>query len=142
MRRLLISSIAIAILVVASIAGADVRSGFKTVSVEEGIQPDKAALSYKGATIAANRSYRSPGSLRKVVIPSNDGEALTRAVGMGAFEIADYDSFKLFVIDQTFADESAYVVRDDFNVLLLRSGAINTTADPAFGPILRAWRSG
>ena len=133
MRRLLISSIAIAILMVASIAGADVRSGFKSVRIEEEAQSDKAALSYKGATIAANRSYRSPGSLRKIVISSEDHEARARATGMGAFEIADYDSFKLFVIDQTFADESSYVVRDDFNVLLLRSGAIDTTADPASG---------
>ena len=136
MRRLLISSIAIAILMAASIVGADVRSGFKRISIDGEARSDKAALSYKGGTIAASRSYRSPGSLRKVVIPSEDHEARARAVGMGAFEIADYDSFKLFVIDQTFADASSYVVRDDFNVLLLRSGAIDTTADPAPGSFL------
>ena len=141
MRRLLFSSIAIAILVMASIAGADHRSGFKSMSIEEESLSDKTALSYKGATIAANRAYRSPGSLRKVVIPSDDSQALADAIGAGAFEIADYESFKLFAIDQTAVDrmavdESAYVVRDDFNVLLLRSGAIDTTADNDAGYFL------
>lgn len=139
MRRLLFSFIAIAILVMASIAGADVRSGFKTISVEDDNQSDKSALSYKGVTIAKNRSYRSPGALRKVIIPSDAAEALARARGAGAFEIADYDSFKLFVTDQATIDdgaESSYIVRDDFNVLLLRSGAIDTSVDAASGSFL------
>jgi hypothetical protein len=139
MRRLLFSFIALAILVVASIAGADVRSGLKTISVKDDDQSDKSALSYKGITIAGNRSYRSPGALRKVVIPSDAAEALARASGAGAYEIADYDSFKLFVTDQATIDdggESSYIVRDDFNVLLLRSGAIDTSADAASGGFL------
>jgi hypothetical protein len=136
MRRLLFLFIALALLVAASIAGADVRPGFKAVSREDNNQSDKSALPYKGATVATNRSYRSPGALRKIIVPSDDAQAMLKARGAGAFEVADYDSFKLFVIDQTALEEQAeasYNVRDDLNVLLLRSGAIDTTAEEATG---------
>lgn len=136
MRKLLFLFIVLALPIAASIAGADVRSGFKSISRENDNRSDKSALPYKGATIAAARSYRSPGALRKIIVPSDDAQAMLRARGAGASEVADYDSFKLFVIDQAALEEQAeasYNVRDDLNVLLLRSGAIDTTAEEVTG---------
>src|SRR5262245_58536485 len=89
------------------------------------------------------RAYRSPGHRRKLVIAAGDSEALARAIAQGAIQLADYPSFKLLVIEDealqaaespkaassiSAADTSPLIVRDDFNVLFLRSGAIDTTA--------------
>lgn len=114
--------------------------------------PFKAASIHESSSISAS-SYRSPGKLHKAVIPSQDLEALARAKASGAIEIADYGSFKLLAMDNgalqnaevqraTGAGErrddtsftaASLEVRDDLNVLLLRSGAIDTTDDPTTG---------
>jgi hypothetical protein len=100
-------------------------------------------------------SYRSPGKLHKAVVPSDDRNTLARAMAAGAVEISDYGNFKLLAMDETALEEaeaqrgvgdvvsitsaplrlgsSAFSVRDDLNLLLLRSGAIDTTGDEAAG---------
>jgi hypothetical protein len=113
---------------------------------------------YAGASIEA-RSYRSPGTLHKLVVSNDDSEALTQARAAGAVEIADYGSFRLFVVDDgalqkteaAMREEAAgrsvdpaaarLSVRDDFNVLLLRSGAIDTTDPETTGAFVGMGRS-
>ncbi|HWP43031.1 MAG TPA: S8 family serine peptidase, partial [Blastocatellia bacterium] len=84
------------------------------------------------------RSYRSPGALHKIVVPA--GETVSLADAAGAVEVSDYGSFKLLVIDQAALDRldrrSRFTVRDDLNVLFLRSGAIDTTAGRGAGSLL------
>lgn len=97
------------------------------------------------------KSYRSPGRLHKAVVSNDDPDALAQAEAAGAIEIADYGSFKLLAMDDSAlqnaeelsaADASGrlgdgatgrFNVRDDLNVLLLRSGAIDTTGEETAG---------
>jgi Subtilase family len=133
-------------------------------SADVGLQsPSKAANIHQGSSISAT-SYRSPGKLHKAVIPSQDLEALAQAKASGAIEVADYGSFKLLAMDNealqsaedqratgtgerrdntSFAADSllpnaagSFAVRDDLNLLLLRSGAIDTTDDATTGAFL------
>lgn len=135
---------------VRSSAGAGARSSLKAASIHE------------SSSLSAS-SYRSPGKLHKAVIPSRDLEALAQAKASGAVEIADYGSFKLLAMDNgvlsaeeqraTVARErqdyssftsaslppssaASLVVRDDLNLLLLRSGAIDTTDEVTTGTFL------
>jgi len=121
--------------------------------------PSKAASIHEGSSISAS-SYRSPGKLHKALISSQDLESLAQAKASGAIEIADYESFKLLAMDSdalqsaeekrareaaeqrddaSFTSASlsnsaaSLAVRDDLNVLLLRSGAIDTTDDATPG---------
>lgn len=105
---------------------------------------------HQRSSISAS-SYRSPGRLHKAVVSTDDPDALAQARAAGAIEIADYGSFKLLAMDESAlasAEESSiadangrvgdgatgrFTVRDDLNVLLLRSGAIDTTGDEATG---------
>ena len=109
-----------------------------------------------------NSSYRSPGRLHKVMVSSDDQHLLELAMSSGAAQIADYGSFKLLAmnegsleaVEEKHADEMSKrdagetgsplalgssaslvgpVVRDDLNVLLLRSGTIDTTASETTG---------
>jgi Subtilase family len=110
-----------------------------------------------------NKSYRSSGKLHKAVIPGDDSESLARAIDAGAIQIADYGSFKLMAMDESALRRSeetqrtatlsslpdpklsdpddSIVVRDDFNLLLLRSGAIDTTDADAPGAFVGMGRS-
>src|SRR5512143_613519 len=116
----------------------------------------KTGIVHQGNSIDAG-SYRSPGRLHKAVVSSDDPDTLARAIAAGAIEIADYGSFKLLAMDESalhrseeprsttvqgtsrsagrVGDELSVLlnVRDDFNVLLLRSGAIDTTAGDTTG---------
>jgi len=114
----------------------------------------KAARLYKASSVGAG-SYRSPGGLHKILIANDDSEALNLARSQ-AVQLADYGSFKLFAMDEAAiqrADERASHdlstagkevdseplasrVRDDLNVLLLRSGAIDTTDVGASGAFI------
>src|SRR5215471_301787 len=141
--RLLLCFIAIALSASISAVSADRLS--KGVG---GIKDVKSGSTNQISSI--NKSYRSPGKLHKAFIPANDSEALARAIGNGAIEIADYGSFKLLALDESALNRSEEIdqaslsgftksgalesnntleVRDDLNLLLLRSGAIDTT-DP------------
>ena len=103
-------------------------------------------------------SYRSPGALHKALVSTDDPNGIAQAISAGAVEIADYGTFKLFAMDQPALERAeaqakahgggddlaiasarhhsasaSLGVRDDFNVLLLRSGAIDTTDDETAG---------
>jgi hypothetical protein len=156
-RGLFFSSVALAIFLMISAAGADVKSALDGARFQVEGSAAKPALSHRrGRTIDA-RAYRSPGARRKLVIRSGEAEAEALARAAGAVEVSDYGSYKLFVIEQAALDHiedaardglspraesnrtdasrsrEPFVVRDDFNVLLLRSCAIDTTAGEAEG---------
>lgn len=158
--RLIVSLILVAAFMSLPAASASRRSATGEAS-------EKSARLNFGSSIPAS-SYRSPGRLHKIVVSSDDAQGLERATGAGAVQIADYGSFKLLAIDETSLEgasspvtmdtardqsdlgvasrprSAALTVRDDFNVLLLRSGAIDTTADETpgsfagIGPSFRA----
>lgn len=108
----------------------------------------KSTITHRGGAILP-RSYRSPGSVHKVVVLA-DSDGLAQARSAGASELADYGSYRLFAMSDDVlrnAQEqgvppmsanalSTLTVRDDLNVLLLRSGAIDTTAEDAPGRLL------
>src|SRR5689334_22383652 len=144
-RGLLISLVAVALFALTSIVAADGRL-FSTVDDNSRNQAKAQAASRSAMSINA-RAYRSPGRLRKVIVNTNDAEAIASALAHGAAEIGDYGSFKLFVMDNDALESDAmmrgesdtataanalrldlpaspprYTVRDDFNLLLLRSG--------------------
>ena len=95
------------------------------------------------------------------MIPADDQAALAEARSAGAIEISDYGSFKLLAMDDAALEgaenrqsiqsiapssdrpitQSAFTVRDDFNVLLLRSGAIDTTVQDAPGSFIGMGRA-
>jgi hypothetical protein len=113
-----------------------------------------------------SRAYRSSAGLHKITIAAEDTAAIEQLKGLGAVEISDYQSFKLFALRQaaleafeasretqivneegvksisrlsaegasqtaTF-EQSSVQIRDDFNVLMLRSGIIDTSDDAGF----------
>jgi hypothetical protein len=143
--------------------------GFSTSSSadEDSFHPaQKKAQPKHGAARIDSRSYRSSSGLHKIIISSDENAAIQQAREAGATEIADYGSYKLFVLNQPslqaleeireseITDEAglqsfklqargigklpagnlqnALQFRDDFNVLLLRSGAIDTTEEAGF----------
>jgi hypothetical protein len=146
-KRFVFSSIILSGFVAISVVGAHVDS-LKRVRVESG-WPSTAKY-HRGPSINA-RAYRSPGDRRKVVIQADNVEALAAARKNGAVELADYRSFKLMMIESPALEaamtpridlkpgdapgSSQLTVRDDFNVLFLRSGAIDTTADDLPGTL-------
>lgn len=143
-KGLLVSLVAIGVFAFTSASGANSRLSLNAKS-DNYHRALKAAGQPRSASINA-RTYRSPGKLRKVVIATDDQSALDDARSRGAIEISDYGSFKLFAMSDAALESNqdalhfnaskparAFEVRDDFNVLLLRSGAIDTTAANAPG---------
>ncbi|HJQ22457.1 MAG TPA: S8 family serine peptidase [Blastocatellia bacterium] len=143
-RGLLVSLIAVMLFALTAIVAAD----FSTA--DDNIRPTAKTLAASRSAMRTDaRAYRSPGRLRKVIIDANDADALARAAASGATIVADYGSFKLFVMDNdalniaeierradTATEQGAprpFTVRDDFNLLLLRAGAIDTTEASAPG---------
>jgi hypothetical protein len=120
------------------------------------IKTKKSAPTFSSISSINSHTYRSPGDVHKIIIETNDRLALAQAKSTGAVEIADYGSYKLFATSENSlavleqrnsefkaagsdlaiaADEnqnSQLDVRDDLNVLLLRSGVIDTTQDEKF----------
>lgn len=168
-KGLLVSLMAIAVFILTSAVGANVQKLLR----KDGDQTDRRVLKTANAKLrsaAINaRSYRSPGRLRKIVIPADDQPALAEARSSGAVELADYGSFKLLAIDDAALEKDGEIrrrgeggtvniessssalaltssplhsfVRDDFNVLLLRSGAIDTTVADAPGSFIGMGRA-
>jgi hypothetical protein len=151
-RRSCLCVIAVAMLGFMSAVNASRGSGIKgTISA-------KRTNAHAGVSIEP-RSYRSPGKLHKMIVSNDDVEALARAKDAGAVEISDYGTFRLLVVDEgslqkaeaamgvesgPLPGESAterFSVRDDFNVLLLRSGAIDTTDPERTGTFVGMGRS-
>jgi hypothetical protein len=159
-KGLLVSLITIAVFILTSAVGANVQKKLKRGSDRDHFKTAKA--NRRSAAVNA-RSYRSPGRLRKVVISADDQSGLAEATASGAIEISDYGSFKLLIMDDTALEKEgrsgdvvtansvssshlsstplSSLVRDDFNVLLLRSGAIDTTVADAPGSFVGLGRA-
>ena len=160
-KGLLVSLIAIAVFILTSAVGANVQKVLKKGGNQDHRRAFKTANAHLRSAAINARSYRSSGSLRKVVISADDQSALAEARSAGAIEISDYGSFKLMVMDDAALEgaenqqsiqsitqspnhpitQSAFTVRDDFNLLLLRSGAIDTTAQDAPGSFIGMGRA-
>ncbi|HKP12105.1 MAG TPA: S8 family serine peptidase, partial [Blastocatellia bacterium] len=163
-RGLLASLILVTFFALTALVAADGRL-FSTAD-DDSHPRAKNAAAERGAMAVRARDYRSPGRLRKVVIDAGDAEAIADALASGAAEVGDYGSFKLFVMDSAALESDAatrrhgdavmqqsasspgvnasarpYAVRDDFNLLLLRSGTIDTTDEAAPGRLLGLGRA-
>ncbi len=126
----------------------------------------KYAQNYHAAASVNTRAYRSPGGLHKITIDVNETAAIESAKKLGAVEISDYGSFKLFALHQDALEafeagreplslnedgaksislqtkseeqptkgneQNSAQIRDDYNVLLLRSGVIDTSDEVNF----------
>lgn len=110
-KQLLISISLLGLFVAASAASADIQATLQ----EEQSFPNP-------------RVYRSSGAEHKLLISATDDQALGRAEASGATQLADYGAFRLFAIQQPDPGYLDPWVRDDFNVLFLRSGPVDTTA--------------
>jgi hypothetical protein len=95
--------------------------------------------------------YVSPGQDHKLIIDASNQRAIDEARDAGAYELGDYGSFKLMAVDEHALKIAADLrgsgdpldpvrewMRDDLNVLMLRSGAIDTTAEDAPGRLLKS----
>lgn len=164
-RGLSFSFIVLAMFAMASVAGADIGFLLDEAQRQSEHAPVKKAETFLGARAINARAYRSPGQLRKVMIAATDATAIAQARSSGAIEVSDYGSLKLFVIDQpaleaaqsglhraglssasiagplTESEGAGLIVRDDFNVLFLRSGTIDTTAGDAPGTFIGMGRA-
>src|SRR6185503_13074052 len=139
-RRLICLSIALSTCVAVSVAGADVRQWLN--GTERRVPQSKAARPFIGAGTIDARTYRSPGRYHKLIVPSgNRADGSARAMASEDTTIADYGSYKLVALNQTVLDEQpsgshSADFRDDLNVLILRSGPIDTTSNDAPGELL------
>lgn len=154
MRRGLLSSvIIISIFAVATIVGARVGANIQSVQQKTLQRPTEKLSKHPHQTINA-KTYRSPGNWRKVTIAADDSSSLALAAKSGAVLIADYSSFKLFSMPEAEAEAAvaakatrkteshpgiqSITVRDDFNLLYLRSGLIDTTDTDAAGTLFNS----
>src|SRR5215208_4197225 len=95
----------------------------------------------RGRRIAVTpRSYRSPGSKHKLLIPSEDVEleqeflssrAVAKARKYGAYSLVELSEQELTSLNSRVLERAQ--LRDDFNLVMLKGGQIDTTG-PA--PIL------
>lgn len=162
--RLYLCFIAVVVLASISTVGSNVRSSLGSVDIASRSSSvnqtpsGKPLTAYAGGAIAAP-SYRSPGKLHKLVVQNDDREALAQTRAEGAVKVSDYGSFTLFAIEDgalqrtealtseerpgltADAATARLSVRDDFNVLLLRSGAIDTTDTETTGLFVGMGRS-
>jgi hypothetical protein len=120
------------------------------------VKANKSAQTFSSASLINSSGYRSSGEVHKMLIDAQDQESLEQARQNGAVTIADYGSAKLLAVSQPSLEamtrqsdtttgersENAtiqlenrnpqFTVRDDFNLLYLRSGIIYTTQDERF----------
>jgi hypothetical protein len=81
-------------------------------------------------------SYRSPLSTHKVIVYAHEQELRNSILSAGGALLEDYGAFALFTAPQEAADhltaqDTASSVRDDMNLVLLRTGAFDTTQGEA-----------
>lgn len=140
-RSILLSSFVLAIFCLVTVVGADIKSLQRDKVREVGAEPAKQGISHKASRAINVETYRSPTRLHKVLIDSKDVTALSRSLSSGAIEVADYGSFRLVAMDESQMVDRQGRVRDDYNVLMLRSRAIDTTAQDAPGTLLGLGKS-
>ncbi len=132
----------VALFATISVVNADVQSKLLT---DKPPTEKQLRRGFAGVTTLQSRSYRSPGALHKVMVAATDDDAIARLQQQGARELTDYGSFKLFLLHQPNADRQqlsleealasdgelppSIQIRDDLNLLLLRSGIIDTTSE-------------
>jgi hypothetical protein len=155
-RGMFASLVVVVIFALTALVAADGRL-FSTIDDNAPVRA-KTAKAERSAMAASTRDYRSNGRLRKVVIDASDSNAINDALMRGAAEIGDYGSFKLFVMDSGALEQvtamrrqddvaaeqplpPSFTVHDDYNLLLLRSGTLDTTDDNAPGRLLGLGRA-
>lgn len=158
-----------ALCVAVTVAGADIRSRLLQENASPASADAlKLRQAHQGTAAMTAPSYRSASGLHKIVIAADERERLEQARQAGALEIADYGSYRLFGVNQAQLErlndsategelgasaaafdearrrtDSAHTgveVRDDFNLLLLRAGAIDTTTEAGFAGVETALR--
>jgi subtilase family protein len=90
-------------------------------------------------------SYRSPGAKHKLVVPAGDAQIYSRIISTGqARRVRKYGSYTLFEIDDAALGSldarelERTEVRDDWNLIKLRRGQIDTTgAEPLVNSDMR-----
>ncbi|MEW6129100.1 MAG: S8 family serine peptidase [Acidobacteriota bacterium] len=118
----------------------------------------KSAKTFASATPDKNVAYRSVGNIHKIVVASHDLASINGIKSSGGMEIADYGSYKLFIANQNSLTQieshqanrraraqgletaqlesqstgAQFDLRDDYNILFLRAGKIDTTQDENF----------
>ncbi|HET8675689.1 MAG TPA: S8 family serine peptidase, partial [Blastocatellia bacterium] len=86
-----------------------------------------------GKPLALDSSYRSRTSSHKVIVSAHEQDLQSRILEEGGSVIADYGAFSLMSAPASAAGRitsevrAGSAVRDDMNVILLRSGAFDTT---------------
>ena len=140
------SALALAVFIAASLVGANAGAAHQQIF-------DKSNLGNSGAGFGGARwvrpgAYFSPGGHHKLMIEASRVAETDRALEAGAVQTADYGSFRVLSIDDSSLQSALQgaaeapissilqSVRDDMNVLMLRSGAIDTSADDAPGTFL------
>ena len=83
--------------------------------------------------VPANGEYSSPGDRHKLVL--HDRSAIDEIRAKGGSLVGDYESFAVVEVDSATAkemtDSGRAEGRDDYNVILLNAGAIDTTTHDA-----------
>jgi hypothetical protein len=151
-RRLVFAVLVLAVFTAASLFGSGVQASRQrllatSATIKKRQKPTRGRFN-SAAQVRAG-GYLSPGHHHKLMLDSTDAAGIQRALDDGAVELADYGSFRLFSIDERALgvaaessrlrdsqDRSLNAIRDDLNVLILRSATIDTTADDAPGTLL------
>src|SRR5436305_8568834 len=83
--------------------------------------------------LPVNTGYRSPAKRHKLKV--SDGELARQIVARGASVVADYGSYQLFEADSAttaaFTPSDAVELSDEENLVMLNTGAIDTTKSEA-----------
>ena len=93
----------------------------------------KSAINARGPAVAPGSSYQSPGERHKIAV--DDLFLASKLQQQGARLVADYGSYKLLEVNSTSASalgsDSKAQMADENNLVLLNSGAIDTTTPEA-----------
>ncbi|MBI4469604.1 MAG: S8 family serine peptidase [Acidobacteria bacterium] len=88
----------------------------------------------------SGRVYRSPGNIHKLIVPKEADGLIDELKTRGARRLADYGSFQVVSIEDDLLaemeDREGFEadLRDDLNLVLLRSGAVDTSVESSGMP--------
>lgn len=142
--------ILLAVLLLAAISGAGAMPGWSDTETGPADHPDAAGTRSKQDRARTSRrqaplSYRSSGSLHKLLIPASDAQLerelissgkAVRSRRYGRYTLLEIADDALSSIDSSILEKSQ--LRDDFNLIMLKRGQLDTTgAQPAIPEALR-----